>query len=168
MPAIANSKAAAKAKRAGSKPTTKPSKAVNAAKPSTPAVTTAPNTARTDRLAIVTAALPILATLYDGSSPAIHSSGRAGKRAVYADRVLVPKQRIGDDGPSERDNSFLAFLATHADKAGAFDPVSLACDLGNISRAASAGFVTYNKATDTFTLTSDGRTRGNNASKRVA
>lgn len=169
MPIVSKSNASRKAGKAALKATTSARKpaAVTAAKPSTPAKpAVSPVTgARAERVAHVAASLPMLNKLYDGASPAVHPSGRAGKRAVYAERVSHPKQALGDSGPTERDNSFLAMLAKHADKAGHFDPVSLVCDLGCISRAASGGFVTYSKASDTFTLTTDGATRGRNAAK---
>ncbi|HYD83949.1 MAG TPA: hypothetical protein VEA63_07840 [Opitutus sp.] len=155
----ASAKPAKPAKQAkqAAKPATAKAKAV---KPADPAAIKA----RAERQAVITGHRQAVAAIYSGASLTVHSS-RAAPVNAYVERISAPVQRIGKSGPTTRDNSLLALLARNAKPNGDFDPVALACDVGAISRLASAGFVTLRDGTPN--LTKAGRERGNNEHRKA-
>lgn len=156
-----------KSNKAASKPaastpaanvSTKPA-ANAAAKPSKPA---AANT-RADRIAILQQHRTTAAAVYNGPSLTVHHSA-SPKLAACLSRIAAPTMRT--DNATVRDESLLRVIgASNGNKPAAFDPVTLGCDLGGLSRLASLGFI----ATDgkTATLTATGAERAALVAKRA-
>jgi hypothetical protein len=111
-------------------------------------------------------------SLYAGASLAVHRSDRQPADAKYIERVASPVQKIGPNGPTPRDNSFMLsvydFFVTYrgSDFAGGFNPAQFGADLGTTSRAASVGYLSTDLS-DIY-LTEAGIERGANlAGKRA-
>lgn len=112
--------------------------------------------------------------LYAGASLAVHRSDRQPADSKYIERVANPVQKIGPNGPTARDNSFILavydYLATYfgGDYSVGFNPANFGADLGTTSRAASVGYLSLNEAGTDIVLTPAGITRGANlAAKRA-
>lgn len=110
--------------------------------------------------------------LYAGASLAVHRSDRQPADSKYIERVASPVQKIGPNGPTPRDNSFMLavydfFVAYRgSDFSGGFNPAQFGADLGTTSRAASVGYLSTDLS-DIY-LTDAGRVRGANlAAKRA-
>jgi hypothetical protein len=115
--------------------------------------------AKPERAQLIGEARVLCSDYYSGPSPVIHSL-KPGKLGDYAARCDSPAQRVagGSIGAfTARDDSLIVAIDHYADKAGRFDPVALACDLGAISRSASANAITH--AGGTFTITAAGKER---------
>lgn len=161
--------AAKPAKRASKPKAAKPAKPA-APVAATPAVVAKP--AKPDNTAAIAAdekrcadLRALAATYYAGASNAAHQR-KPAKRDDYASRITTPVQRIGNGGPSTRDESGLALILSNAKRDGSFDPTAINLDLGIASRLASVGMLAF--ANDTFTLTKAGRERANLVVKRAA
>lgn len=164
---VAAAPVAAKPAKPATPKAAKPAKP-KADKPATPAKPAKPAPVATDSDAEAKriAALRTLARkYYDGASAAAHMR-KPAKLSEYVARVSTPVQRIGPSGPSQRDESGLALIASDANGRGVFDPVRLVLDLGIASRLASGGFITVTG--ETFALTKTGRERANIVIKRAA
>jgi hypothetical protein len=121
--------------------------------------------ARAKRRALVAEIVASIRVVYAGASPSYRRSGKAHTFATYADTCATPRQSIGPNGPSERDESALLGLIERADATGAFDPVSLCVDLGAFSRLASVGYLA--QAGEAFTLTDAGLSRARGVVSRA-
>jgi hypothetical protein len=113
-------------------------------------------------------------SLYPGASLAVHRSDRQPADSKYLERVASPVQKIGPNGPTARDNSFILavydYLATYfgGDYSVGFNPANFGADLGTTSRAASVGYLALTDAGTDIVLTPAGITRGANlAAKRA-
>jgi hypothetical protein len=121
--------------------------------------------ARAKRRALVAEIVASIRVVYAGASPSYRRSGKAHTFATYADTCATPRQSIGPNGPSERDESALLGLIERADASGAFDPVALCVDLGAFSRLASVDFIA--RAGEAFTLTDAGLSRARGVVSRA-
>lgn len=113
-------------------------------------------------------------SLYPGASLAVHRSDRQPADSKYLERVASPVQKIGPNGPTARDNSFILavydYLATYfgGDYSVGFNPANFGADLGTTSRAASVGYLALTDSGTDIVLTPAGITRGANlAAKRA-
>jgi hypothetical protein len=113
-------------------------------------------------------------SLYPGASLAVHRSDRQPADSKYLERVASPVQKIGPNGPTARDNSFILavydYLATYfgGDYSVGFNPANFGADLGTTSRAASVGYLALTDDKADIVLTPAGITRGANlAAKRA-
>jgi hypothetical protein len=122
---------------------------------------------RAERRARVAAINAAIRVLYAGASPAYRRSGRVHSFTTYADTVTAPRQSIGPNGPSERDDSGLLGLLQNSDADGLFSPVNLCVDLGVISRLASVGFLA-SVGGERLAFTEAGLARANGAASRAA
>lgn len=160
MSKIANVKAAkspkakSAVKAAAKQSTVTPPAAPVVAKPAKPDQ----SAARAERQLVIDTQRAAVSTFYSGASLTVHSK-RAASRTLYIDAAVKQPMQIGPSGASTRDESLLALIGRHADKAGAFDPVALAADRGVISRLASGGFLSFDNKADTFALTATGISR---------
>lgn len=169
----AKRKPATKAK-AAPKPDAKPVKtkpdsaAKQAAKQAAQAEREAEQAKRADAITARQAELDSLrayaATFYAGASNVAHKSKARG-RDEYASRALQPVQIA--NSLSVRDEAGLALILSKANGSGVFDPVSIAFDLGVLSRLASRQLATYNPQADTFTLTQAGLSTARGIVKRA-
>jgi len=139
-----------------------------------PVVVAAPATpdAKAEFLNRKAAATASVLPVYAGASLAVHRSDRQPADSKYIERVASPVQKIGPNGPTPRDNSFMLavydfFVAYRgSDFSGGFNPAQFGADLGTTSRAASVGYLSTDLS-DIY-LTDAGRVRGANlAAKRA-
>lgn len=110
---------------------------------------------------------------YGGASLAVHRSDKQPSDSAYLARVASPVQKIGPNGPTVRDNSFILAIYDHlsvyhgGDYSAAFNPAHFGADLGTTSRAASVGYLELSACGQYIHLTDAGRVRGVNlATKR--
>ena len=122
---------------------------------------------RTERQADIDALRDTARRFYAGASLAAHRA-KPSPRDAYVARAVSPAQQCRDGVLTPRDESGLALLLSGADKAGTFDPMRLAFDVGILSRLASVDLVAYVGASDSFTLTEAGRNRARAIVKRAA
>jgi hypothetical protein len=116
--------------------------------------------ARAKRRAIVAEIVASIRVVYAGASPSYRRSGKAHTFETYADTCAKPRQSIGPNGPTERDESALLGLIERSDANGAFDPVALCLDLGAFSRLASVDFIHRDGNAFAFTTAGLSRARG--------
>ena len=157
--ATAKAKAAQRAKReaASPKPATPAKPAKRAASKPAPASHAKPEQAADKRAAKQAFADELRAyasRFYANASLAAHKLHPA-PRDLYISRAVNPVQIA--NSISARDESGLALLLSQS-KAGAFDPVKLAFDVGILSRLASQSLVAYIGESDSFALTARGAT----------
>jgi hypothetical protein len=120
---------------------------------------------RAKRRAIVAEIVASIRVVYAGASPSFRRSGKAHTFNTYADTLATPRQCIGPNGPSERDESALLGLIERSDANGAFDATALCVDLGAFSRLASAGFLA--SAGERFTFSDAGLSRARGVVSRA-
>jgi hypothetical protein len=105
-------------------------------------------------------------SLYPGASLAVHRSDKQPADATYLARVASPVQKIGPNGPTVRDNSFILavydYLTTYfgGNYAVGFNPANFGADLGTTSRAASVGYLALTDDASDIVLTPTGIERG--------
>jgi hypothetical protein len=103
---------------------------------------------------------------YAGASLAVHRSDKQPADATYLARVASPVQKIGPNGPTVRDNSFILavydYLTTYfgGNYAVGFNPANFGADLGTTSRAASVGYLALTDDASDIVLTPTGIERG--------
>jgi hypothetical protein len=113
-------------------------------------------------------------SLYPGASLAVHRSDKQPADSTYLARVASPVQKIGPNGPTARDNSFILavydYLSNYfgANYSIGFNPANFGADLGTTSRAASVGYLALTDDASDIILTASGIERGALLSRKRA
>jgi hypothetical protein len=113
-------------------------------------------------------------SLYPGASLAVHRSDKQPADSTYLARVASPVQKIGPNGPTARDNSFILavydYLSNYfaANYSVGFNPANFGADLGTTSRAASIGYLALTDDASDIVLTPSGIERGALLSRKRA
>jgi hypothetical protein len=113
-------------------------------------------------------------SLYPGASLAVHRSDKQPADSTYLARVASPVQKIGPNGPTARDNSFILavydYLSNYfgANYSVGFNPANFGADLGTTSRAASVGYLALTSDGNDIILTDSGIERGALLSRKRA
>jgi hypothetical protein len=111
---------------------------------------------------------------YSGASLAVHRSDKQPADGTYLARVASPVQKIGPNGPTARDNSFILavydYLSNYfaANYSIGFNPANFGADLGTTSRAASVGYLALTADGSDIILTDSGIERGALLSRKRA